>query len=120
MGHADISTTMIYVHHVPKHDAAAKLSRWSSGPAARSLPPAAWPSRCGWRTRPRSCEATGSPTPGLRRQPLRPAIRGGPDFPAGGCQLAFAMARSSLGEVVLSFQHGGLRAEPRTKPPPWR
>ena len=26
MGHADISTTMIYVHHVPQHDAAAKLS----------------------------------------------------------------------------------------------
>ena len=24
--------------------------------------PAAWPSRCGWRTRPRSCAATGSPT----------------------------------------------------------
>jgi integrase len=27
MGHADISTTMIYVHHVPKHDAAERLSR---------------------------------------------------------------------------------------------
>jgi integrase len=27
MGHADISTTMIYVHHVPQHDAADKLSR---------------------------------------------------------------------------------------------
>jgi integrase len=26
MGHADISTTMIYVHHVPRHDAADKLS----------------------------------------------------------------------------------------------
>jgi integrase len=26
MGHADISTTMIYVHHVPQHDAAQKLS----------------------------------------------------------------------------------------------
>jgi integrase len=26
MGHADIQTTMIYVHHVPRHDAAAKLS----------------------------------------------------------------------------------------------
>ena len=26
MGHADIATTMIYVHHVPQHDAAAKLS----------------------------------------------------------------------------------------------
>jgi integrase len=26
MGHADIATTMIYVHHVPQHDAAAKNS----------------------------------------------------------------------------------------------
>ena len=26
MGHADIQTTMIYVHHVPRHDAAARLS----------------------------------------------------------------------------------------------
>lgn len=26
MGHADISTTMIYVHHVPQIDAAAKLT----------------------------------------------------------------------------------------------
>jgi integrase len=25
MGHADVQTTMIYVHHVPRHDAAAKL-----------------------------------------------------------------------------------------------
>jgi integrase len=25
-GHADVSTTMIYVHHMPQHDAAAKLS----------------------------------------------------------------------------------------------
>ena len=27
MGHADIQTTMIYIHHVPQHDAAEKLSR---------------------------------------------------------------------------------------------
>jgi site-specific recombinase XerD len=27
MGHADISTTMIYVHHVPQVDAAERLSR---------------------------------------------------------------------------------------------
>jgi integrase len=27
MGHADIATTMIYVHHVPQNDAAEKLSR---------------------------------------------------------------------------------------------
>jgi len=26
MGHADIATTMIYVHHVPRVDAAARLS----------------------------------------------------------------------------------------------
>jgi hypothetical protein len=26
MGHADIQTTMIYVHRVPRHDAAARLS----------------------------------------------------------------------------------------------
>jgi integrase len=26
MGHSDIQTTMIYVHHVPRHDAAARLS----------------------------------------------------------------------------------------------
>jgi integrase len=26
MGHADISTTMIYVHHVPRTDAASRLS----------------------------------------------------------------------------------------------
>jgi hypothetical protein len=26
MGHEAISTTMIYVHHVPRHDAADKLS----------------------------------------------------------------------------------------------
>ena len=26
MGHADISTTMIYAHHVPRHDAAERLS----------------------------------------------------------------------------------------------
>ena len=27
MGHADIQTTMIYVHHVPQHDAAERLSQ---------------------------------------------------------------------------------------------
>ena len=26
MGHADIATTMIYVHHVPQHDAVDRLS----------------------------------------------------------------------------------------------
>jgi hypothetical protein len=27
MGHADIQTTMVYVHHVPQAEAASKLSR---------------------------------------------------------------------------------------------
>ena len=27
MGHADIQTTMIYIHHVPQHDAAERLSQ---------------------------------------------------------------------------------------------
>ncbi|MFL5904178.1 MAG: tyrosine-type recombinase/integrase [Solirubrobacteraceae bacterium] len=27
MGHADIATTMIYVHHAPQHDVADRLSR---------------------------------------------------------------------------------------------
>ena len=28
MGHADIATTMIYAHHVPKHDAAARFTEF--------------------------------------------------------------------------------------------
>jgi hypothetical protein len=36
MGHADISTTMIYVHHVPRVDAAVRLSRLVA--AAESVP----------------------------------------------------------------------------------
>lgn len=38
MGHADIATTMIYVHHVPRVDAAEKLSSAlrASTPAALS------------------------------------------------------------------------------------
>jgi integrase len=36
MGHADIATTMVYVHHVPQLDAAEKLSRLVS--AAESVP----------------------------------------------------------------------------------
>jgi integrase len=39
MGHADIATTMIYVHHVPQHDAAdrlsARLAKTSTAAAAR-------------------------------------------------------------------------------------
>jgi integrase len=31
MGHADIKTTMRYVHHVPKHDAAERFSRFVNG-----------------------------------------------------------------------------------------
>jgi integrase len=40
MGHADIATTMIYVHHVPKLDAAARLSallRAESSPVAEAV-----------------------------------------------------------------------------------
>jgi integrase len=42
MGHAEISTTMIYVHHVPQHDAAEKLSRLLDGeqPDVRAGTPA--------------------------------------------------------------------------------
>jgi integrase len=28
LGHADVKTTMRYVHHVPKHDAAERFSRF--------------------------------------------------------------------------------------------
>jgi hypothetical protein len=31
MGHADIATTMVYVHHVPQIDAADRLSKCRSG-----------------------------------------------------------------------------------------
>lgn len=31
MGHADVSTTMVYVHHVPQHDAAERLGRVVAG-----------------------------------------------------------------------------------------
>jgi integrase len=37
MGHADISTTMIYVHHVPQHDAAARLTALLEQDAAPSI-----------------------------------------------------------------------------------
>ena len=40
MGHADIATTMRYVHHVPKHDAAERLSRLlTDGNVAPNLAP---------------------------------------------------------------------------------
>jgi len=43
MGHADIQTTMLYVHHVPQHDAADKLSaalsaEVSAGPGLSATP----------------------------------------------------------------------------------
>lgn len=42
MGHESIDTTMIYVHHVPQTDAAAKLGKLLSAPSdPRSLSPAA-------------------------------------------------------------------------------
>jgi hypothetical protein len=40
MGHADIATTMIYVHHVPQHDAADRLGRVvadANGPHLRAV-----------------------------------------------------------------------------------
>ncbi len=44
MGDADIATTMIYVHHVPRTDAAARLQNSSrETPILRSEPAADWP-----------------------------------------------------------------------------
>lgn len=44
MGHADIQTTMRYVHHVPKHDAAYRLGRLLDGEnVAPNLAPNARP-----------------------------------------------------------------------------
>jgi len=40
MGHAAIETTMIYVHHVPKQDAASKLARVVDEQARSKMPPA--------------------------------------------------------------------------------
>jgi integrase len=40
MGHADISTTMIYVHHVPQTDAADRLSALLGADAVDAVPPA--------------------------------------------------------------------------------
>jgi integrase len=42
LGHADIQTTMVYVHHVPQHDAADRLGRLveaSSDPLEQSVSP---------------------------------------------------------------------------------
>jgi integrase len=44
MGHADVATTMIYVHHVPKLDAAERLSALVAGEAASHVE-----DRCGLR-----------------------------------------------------------------------
>ena len=38
MGHAQIETTMLYVHHTPQHDAADKLSRLAAEAPANSVP----------------------------------------------------------------------------------
>ena len=37
-GHADIATTMIYVHHVPQDDAADKLTKVVAGAESALLP----------------------------------------------------------------------------------
>ena len=47
MGHADIATTMIYVHHVPQVDAAERLSTALRGAASESASEAAEPSTPG-------------------------------------------------------------------------
>ena len=39
MGHADVKTTMRYVHHVPKHDAAARFSEFLAAQAVSPLCP---------------------------------------------------------------------------------
>lgn len=38
MGHADIATTMLYVHHTPQYDAAAKLTALARGSGSRGYP----------------------------------------------------------------------------------
>jgi integrase len=38
MGHADIATTMVYVHHVPQHDAAQASGRGGLGVEPSALP----------------------------------------------------------------------------------
>jgi integrase len=39
MGHSDIKPTMRYVHHVPKHDAAERFSRFvASQTVSRCVP----------------------------------------------------------------------------------
>jgi len=39
MDHADIATTMIYVHHVPQDDAADKLTKVVAGAESPLAPP---------------------------------------------------------------------------------
>ena len=39
MGHSDIKTTMRYVHHVPKHDAAARFSQFVASQTVSPLCP---------------------------------------------------------------------------------
>lgn len=41
MGHADIATTMIYVHHVPQIDAAERLVAGSDDFVSRAVSPTA-------------------------------------------------------------------------------
>ena len=58
-GHADIATTMIYVHHVPQHDAADRLSHLvdaAEDPLQESVSPTAS------RTEPISGDLTGPDT----------------------------------------------------------
>ena len=84
MGHADIQTTMIYIHHVPQHDAADRLSRLLEEriPGARGCAPGARATESGERQEEETPDLQGLPdagggtrTPDTRimipRRPLR-------------------------------------------------
>jgi hypothetical protein len=82
MGHADITTTMIYVHHVPKAEAAARLAQVmapsttdsSVTPGAKSVRPLA-PLRF--------CPNPHTVVGGRRLHSLSTQLRGGPIQPNG-------------------------------------
>ena len=59
MGHADIQTTMIYVHHIPKADAAARLSQVLSNDDGVARPTKPLARRADFTDRPEAFEAHG-------------------------------------------------------------
>lgn len=82
MGHADIQTTMRYVHHVPKHDAAQRLGRLLDGAdVAPNLAPAPGPGGQPKGSNPRDRRPLSSAPVGLiiRRALVR--IQPGPSLP---------------------------------------